>query len=103
MIKKVGSRAEVYHGVAEKTSGGLTKGDLIKVKGRIKSKALSEMMSDPKKNPLVKINLLVKKGSKKFGADLTKKEGSKSRKNNSNNKKKRTKKSESPFSFFNIF
>jgi hypothetical protein len=38
--KTVGSRAEVWHGTAKKTSGGLTKSDLIKTKaGRIVSKS----------------------------------------------------------------
>ena len=90
---KEGSRAQVYHGTAEKTSGGLTKNDLIMVKGRIKSKRLSMMMRNPKKNPLVKLNLLVKKGSGKFGADLTKRSNKKSNvRNNKNNKGKRTNK-----------
>ena len=37
----VGSRAEVFHGTADKTAGGLTKKDLMKdpKDGRIKSKA----------------------------------------------------------------
>tara|TARA_B100000674_G_scaffold447876_1_gene415849 strand:+ start:324 stop:569 length:246 start_codon:yes stop_codon:yes gene_type:complete len=34
----VGSKAQVYHGTAKHTSGGLTKKDLVKSKGRIKSK-----------------------------------------------------------------
>ena len=40
--KNIGSRAEVYHGNARQTSGGLTKKDLIKNKaGRIVSKKKS--------------------------------------------------------------
>lgn len=41
--KVVGSRAEVWHGTAVKTSGGLTKSDLFydAKDGRIKSKAKS--------------------------------------------------------------
>lgn len=37
----IGSRAEVFHGTADKTAGGLTKKDLMKDSndGRIKSKA----------------------------------------------------------------
>ena len=36
----IGTRAEVFHSTAEKTSGGLTKKDLMMGKdGRIKSKA----------------------------------------------------------------
>jgi len=39
-MSSVGSRAEVFHGTAEKTSGGLMKKDLMMGKdGRIKSKA----------------------------------------------------------------
>lgn len=39
----VGSRAQVYHGTAHHTSGGLTKGDLKKNKhGEIVSKKASE-------------------------------------------------------------
>jgi hypothetical protein len=34
----IGSRAEVFHGVCEKTSGGLKKKDLMKHKGRIISR-----------------------------------------------------------------
>jgi len=38
-MKTVGSRAEVWHGTAKHTTGGLTKGDLMKNKhGRIVSK-----------------------------------------------------------------
>lgn len=41
MSKSIGSRAEVFHGHADKTSGGLTKKDLKldSKDGRIKSKA----------------------------------------------------------------
>ena len=95
MIKE-GSRAQVYHGTAEETSGGLIRNDLIMVNGRIKSKRLSIMMSNPNKNPLVKLNLLVKKGSGKFGADLTKRSNKRNNKNKRsnkrNNKNKRTNK-----------
>ena len=40
-MSAIGSRAEVFHGTAEKTSGGLTKKDLMldPKDGRIKSKA----------------------------------------------------------------
>ena len=37
-IKTVGSKAEVFHGSAKHTSGGLKKGDLMKHKGRIVSR-----------------------------------------------------------------
>ena len=38
ILKSYGSRAEVFHGKAEKTTGGLKRGDLIQRDGRIKSK-----------------------------------------------------------------
>jgi hypothetical protein len=39
LVKKVGSRAEVFHGSAERTSGRLTKDDLMKnAAGRIVSR-----------------------------------------------------------------
>lgn len=38
----VGSRAEVFHGNADKTSGGLSKKDLIMKDGRVVSKAASK-------------------------------------------------------------
>ena len=51
MEKKVGSRAEVFHGKAEKTTGGLTKNDLIKNKyGYIVSKIKSRSMKNHKKS-----------------------------------------------------
>ena len=40
-MQTVGSRAQVWHGTAKKTSGGLTKKDLFKKKGRIRSKRAS--------------------------------------------------------------
>lgn len=41
-MKDIGSRAEVFHGTAARTSGGLVKKDLMKGEdGRIKSKAAS--------------------------------------------------------------
>jgi len=40
--RKVGSRAEVWHGVCEKTPGGLRKKDLMKHKGRIVSRRKHE-------------------------------------------------------------
>jgi len=42
--KTVGSRAEVWHGTAHHTSGGLKKKDLMKRHGRIVSKAKSMKM-----------------------------------------------------------
>jgi DVNP family len=37
-VMAVGSRAQVWHGTARRTSGGLTKSDLMMSKGRIVSK-----------------------------------------------------------------
>ena len=43
-MKAVGSRAEVWHGVAKHTSGGLTKAQLFQDKnGRIKSRKASSL------------------------------------------------------------
>ena len=49
----VGSRAEVFHGTADKTSGGLAKKDLLMKDGRVISKAASKaskksLKSNPK-------------------------------------------------------
>jgi hypothetical protein len=38
MVSKVGSRAEVFHGTKERTTGGLKKKDLMMHKGRIVSR-----------------------------------------------------------------
>jgi hypothetical protein len=63
--KTKGSRAEVFHGTAKKTSGGLLKEDLMKNKsGRIVSKKRSELAK--KDNRLVKAGYVTKKGQ--FGA-----------------------------------
>jgi DVNP family len=57
----VGSRAQVYHGNATHTAGGLTKKDLKKKDGEIVSKAKSK---DEKKNPWIKA---VAKAKKELG------------------------------------
>ena len=63
-IKTYGSRAEVFHGKAKKTSGGLTKKGLKKNKwGRIVSVRLSKLAKKQKR--LVKAGYSAKKG--KFG------------------------------------
>ena len=63
-MKQIGSRAEVMHGTADHTSGGLTKGDLKYNKwGRIVSKAKSAKAK--KENRLVKLGFKTRKG--KFG------------------------------------
>ena len=59
-----GSRAQVMHGTADHTSGGLTKGDLKYNKaGRIVSRKKS--MKAKKENRLVKLGFKTRKG--KFG------------------------------------
>ncbi len=57
----VGTRAQVYHGNADRTAGGLTKKDLKMVKGEIVSKAKSK---DEKTNPWIKA---VAKAKKELG------------------------------------
>ena len=82
---KIGSRSQVWKGFADKTSGGLTKKDLVRVNGRYKSKKQSERMSKLKLNPLSQRNMLAKKGSKVFGR---------------NNPEKKSKKPKKPLGFF---
>jgi hypothetical protein len=65
----IGSRAEVFHGTADRTAGGLTKKDLMRDDdGRIKSKAASEAalkrMKDEGKKAMVKVFKPAKKGFK---------------------------------------
>ena len=61
----VGSRAQVWHGTADRTSGGLTKKDLFKGKdGRIKSRRASALAK--KNKTLEKAGYRTEKG--KFGA-----------------------------------
>jgi hypothetical protein len=60
-----GTRAQVWHGTAKQTSGGLTKDKLFKDKnGRIRSKAASA--NAKRNNNLVKAGWVTKKGQ--FGA-----------------------------------
>jgi hypothetical protein len=67
-MKRVGSRAQVMHGTAHHTSGGLTKGDLKMNKwGRIVSKAKSSKAK--KENRLAKMGYKTQKG--KFGVVKT--------------------------------
>ncbi len=57
----IGTRAQVWHGTAYKTTGGLTKGDLIQNKsGRIVSKV--KHFTAKKEKRLVKAGFLTKKG-----------------------------------------
>ena len=68
--KAIGSRAEVMHGTAHHTSGGLTKGDLKYNKwGRIVSVKKSQKAK--KENRLVKLGFKTQKG--KFGVVKPKK------------------------------
>lgn len=102
--KTYGSRAEVYHGTAEKTTGGLKKEDLVIRDGRIKSKKKSSfMLKNPDKNPLKKY--LRPKGSKEFGAVLHEKDANEAKgKGKVKGKSKSNKKSESVKLFgFTIF
>lgn len=62
--QNIGSRAQVWHGTAKKTSGGLTKTALMMNKhGRIVSKR--KHMTAKKEKRLVKAGFLTKKG--RFG------------------------------------
>ena len=63
-MKTVGSRVQVWNGNAKKTSGGLTKKDLIKKKGRIRSRRASR--SAKKNQNLKNAGWTFKKGE--FGA-----------------------------------
>jgi hypothetical protein len=70
----IGSRAEVWHGSAKKTSGGLTKSHLMKNKsGRIVSK--KKHFSAKKDNRLVKAGFKTKKGHFGFIKSGSKKRG----------------------------
>lgn len=62
----VGSRAQVWHGTAYKTSGQLTKGDLFQHRksGRIKSRAKSSQAKKDKR--LIKAGYFTRKGE--FGS-----------------------------------
>ena len=76
----VGSRAEVFHGNANATSGGLTKKDLMMKDGRIISKAASKAAKKSlKQNPkfMAFIELAKEKAAKKDHFCLVPKKGSK--------------------------
>ena len=71
-----GSRAEVFHGNAKKTTGGLTKKDLIKNKhGEIVSR--KKHLTAKKEKRLEKFGYFAEKG--KFGFVKKEKTGKKSR------------------------
>jgi DVNP family len=61
----VGSKAQVWHGTARHTSGGLTKKDLMKHKGRIISRKKHALGRKALKN-LVKAGYKAKKGTFKL-------------------------------------
>ena len=89
MINKKGSRAEVWHGNAIMTTGGLTKKDLFKNKhGRIVSLKKRKMSVNPEHNPLLKKGLLAKRRSKTFGPFKNKSNYNNKHKNYNNKKKK---------------
>ena len=75
----IGTRAQVWHGTAYKTTGGLTKGDLMQNKaGRIVSRAKHNTAKREKR--LVKAGFLTKKGHFGFiknGKSMRKKHGRK--------------------------
>ena len=76
----IGSRAEVFHGTADKTSGGLEKKDLVMKDGRIISKAASKAAKKSlKKNPTFRafIDLAKEKAEQKATFCLVPKKGSK--------------------------
>jgi len=76
----IGSRAEVFHGTADKTSGGLEKKDLVMKDGRIVSKAASKAAKKSlKKNPKFKafVDLAKEKSEQKATFCLVPKKGSK--------------------------
>jgi len=81
----VGSRAQVYHETADKTTGGLEKKDLMKNKyGRIVS--VKKHKSAKKNKRLEKAGYFTKKG--KFGSFKKEEKKNKTRKNKSRKNKK---------------
>jgi hypothetical protein len=67
--KIIGSRRQVWHGTMQKTSGGLTKGDLmLNKRGRIVSKKKHAFGTTKGRNFLVKAGYDPKKGSFKLFA-----------------------------------
>ena len=83
----VGTRAQVWHGTAKKTSGGLTKKDLMMKNGRIKSRRASQKAK--RNNNLKKAGWTFKRGA--FGAVRIGEErkGRKGRKGRSKGSRKR--------------
>ena len=75
-MKTYGSRAQVWHGTAKQTRGGLTKKHLFKKKGRIRSKKASKQAK--KNQNLKKAGWTFKKGE--FGAITVEEKKTSSRK-----------------------
>lgn len=85
----VGTRAQVWHGTADRTSGGLRKSDLVMKNGRIKSKKASR--SAKSNQNLKKAGWTFKKGE--FGAvRIEDKRIGSPKKKRSSKKKRRSKK-----------
>jgi len=82
-VQRVGSRAQVYHGSARHTSGGLSRSDLKKNKqGKIVSKRRSTLAK--RENRLSRAGYKAKKGEfKLFRKSRTSRKSSKSRKSSS--------------------
>lgn len=69
-VLSIGSRREVYKGLAIKTRGGLVSKDLIKnARGKIVSLKKSKMAQKAKFNPLMRQKLLIPEGSGLFGVE----------------------------------
>lgn len=83
----VGTRAQVWHGTADRTSGGLKKSDLVMKNGRIKSKRASR--SAKKNQNLKNAGWTFKKGE--FGAVKIEDKGGATKKKKASGKKKRSK------------
>lgn len=83
----VGTRAQVWHGTADRTSGGLKKSDLVMKNGRIKSKRASR--SAKKNQNLKKAGWTFKKGE--FGAVKIEDKEVATKKKKTSGKKKRSK------------
>ena len=86
-MKTVGSRAQVWHGTAKKTRGGLTKKDLFKSKGRIKSRRASKKAK--RNNNLKNAGWTFKKGE--FGAVKIEEKSQRGKKTKRTKKTKKTK------------
>jgi hypothetical protein len=85
-MKTFGSRAEVFHGNAKKTTGGLEKKDLMKNKhGEIVSRKKHNTAKKEKR--LEKFGFFTKKGKFGFVKGTSKSRKSKSRKSKSKSRK----------------